>query len=80
MWLIRRDQNSLLQEFPGGDGYIIDIKRFHKALRDSFNDYLKEIKDPLNNELRQNLWNKMNSICNVRQQRGAIFGEIGIET
>ena len=31
MWLIRRQQNSMLQEFPGGDGYIIDIVLFHKA-------------------------------------------------
>lgn len=76
MWLIRRDQEFLLQEFPHGDGYIVDIKRFHEALKNSFKDYLLALQAPDSSKLRTNLWVKMNSICNVRDQRGAFFGEI----
>lgn len=75
MWLVRRDQESLLVPFPQGDGYIIDVRIFHKRVRLSLNDYLVELRVPANEDLRQNLWRKMNHICNVREQRGAVDAE-----
>ena len=33
MWLVRRDQASLLAPFPHGNGYIIDVRCFHKGVR-----------------------------------------------
>ena len=75
-WLIRRKQDSILREFPGGDGYIIDIEIFHEALCNTFEEYLNDIVVKENFGLRDNLWKKMNDISNVRAQRGAVFGQI----
>ncbi len=72
MWLIRRDQPELLKPFLHGDGYVIDVRRFHKCVRQSFTDYLDELRRVQSVELRQNLWGKMNQICSVREQRGAV--------
>jgi hypothetical protein len=72
MWLIRRGQDAMLQRLPDGQGYVIDVRFFHKAVRGSMNDYLRELCQPTSNELRANLWTKMNHICNVRIQRGAV--------
>ena len=74
MWLIRRNQPSMLQKVAGGQGYILDVRRFHEAVRTSLNDYLKLIPEPSNSVLRGNLWAKMNHICNVRTARGALYG------
>jgi hypothetical protein len=73
MWLIRRNQAALLQKVKGGQGYIIDVKRFHTAVQDSLNDYLKLISNPDSTSLRNNLWEKMNHICNVREVRGVLY-------
>lgn len=72
MWLIRRDQPELLKRFPHGDGYIIDVRQFHKCVRQSMNDYLDELRKTQSVLLRQNLWRKMGQICSVREQRGAV--------
>ncbi len=72
MWLIRRDQPELLKPFPHGEGYIIDVRRFHKCVRQSMNDYLDELRLIQSVALRQNLWKKMSQICSVREQRGAV--------
>jgi hypothetical protein len=72
LWLVRRDQPFLLQPFPHGDGYIIDVRHFHRRIRLSLNDYLRDLTRGENENLRQNLWRKMDHICNVREQRGAI--------
>jgi hypothetical protein len=56
------------------DGYIIDVERFHAAIRDSLEDYLALIRQPKNSELRAKLWTKMDHICNVRIARGALYG------
>ena len=74
MWLIRRNQPAMLQTIMEGQGYIIDVKRFHAAVQDSLNDYLDLIPLQSNSLLRSNLWNKMNQICNVRMARGALYG------
>ena len=71
--LIRRNQPSLLQKTSGGDGYIIDVKRFHVAVRASLTDYLNLILEPQNSSLRSKLWDKMNHICRVREARGVLY-------
>jgi hypothetical protein len=71
MWLIRRNQSALLQK--NGNGYIIDVKLFHAAVRDSLDDYLQMLVDPAKSTLRENLWTKMNHICRVRDARGAVY-------
>lgn len=73
MWLIRRKQPSLLQQTAGGEGYIIDVERFHAALQASFDEYLKSIIESSNEPLRSNLWKKMDHICSVRTARGALY-------
>lgn len=73
MWLIRRGQQVLLQSSPDSQGYIIDVRRFHKAVRASMNDYFRELRHPGKNELRANLWTKMDHICSVRTERGAVY-------
>lgn len=57
-----------------GVGYIVDVERFHEAVRGAFSDYLKELVNPDHGGLRENLWRKMDHICGVRQQRAGFFG------
>lgn len=77
MWLIRRGEPQMLHSLPGGNGYIIDVRLFHQAVRSSFGDYLREIVRPENEKLRDNLWTKMNHICSVRTARGAVYAVDG---
>lgn len=37
------------------------------------NDYLRDLCRPTSNELRANLWTKMDHICDVRNERGAVY-------
>lgn len=73
MWLIRRGQKTVLRSSPDGQGYVIDVRIFHNAVRGSMNDYLRDLLQPTSNELRANLWTKMNHICDVRSERGAFY-------
>jgi len=73
MWLIRRRQPALLQKVTDGEGYIIDVQRFHAGMQGSLNDYLTFISEPSSSSLRSNLWKKMDQICNVRTARGALY-------
>ena len=73
MWLIRRRQPALLQKVADGQGYIVDVERFHAGLKGSLNDYLTLISEPTNSSLRSNLWKKMNQLCSVRTARGALY-------
>ena len=73
MWLIRRKQPALLQKVGGGQGYIVDVGRFHAGVDGSLNDYLTLIIEPASTALRVNLWTKMNHICSVRTARGALY-------
>jgi len=75
MWLVRRNQPRMLQQTPGGEGYIIDVRHFHKAVRSSMHDYLRELVRPENDDIRVNLWTKMDHICNVRTARGATYAD-----
>ena len=69
-WLIRRKQKALLRQVD--DGYIIDVERFHTALKGSLRDYFALLCRPESTDLRDKLWTKMNHICNVRLNRGAM--------
>jgi hypothetical protein len=73
MWLIRRRQSALLQKVADGQGYIVDVERFHAGLQDTLSDYLKLISEPTSSLLRSNLWTKMNHISSVRTARGALY-------
>lgn len=72
MWLVRRGQPSLLQPASSGDGYIIDVERFHAGVKASFEEYLALVSHPSSASLRANLWKKMDHICQVRNARGAL--------
>ncbi len=73
MWLIRRGEPRMLGPSPNGEGYIIDVRLFHHAVRKSLHDYLRELVDPEHDDLRTHLWTKMDHISNVRVQRGAEY-------
>jgi hypothetical protein len=73
MWLIRRKQPVLLRKVAAGQGYIVDVERFHAGVQASLNDYLKLIIEPASAPLRSNLWKKMNQISSVRTARGALY-------
>lgn len=76
MWLIRRKQSSLLQRAPSapsGDGYIIDVERFHAGVRSNLDDYLADLVQPANSSLRSKLWAKMDKVVRVRTARGALY-------
>ncbi len=70
-WLIKRDQPELLQRVDG-DGYVIDVVKFHEALKVSLERYFTDIKVKENKQLRGRLWNKMGFICSTRRTRGAM--------
>jgi len=72
MWLIRRKQPRLLQRVSG-DGYIVDVERFHAAVESSLDDYLHLLVEPSSSSLRSKLWAKMDQISNVRTARGAAY-------
>ena len=73
MWLIRRKQPSLLQKTVDSKGYVIDVARFHTAITESLNDYVSSISESEKSSLRDNLWEKMNHICQIREARGALY-------
>jgi hypothetical protein len=63
----------MLQEVSEGHGYILDIQRFHEAMRLSLEDYGDELSRPEGSILRNNLWTKMDAICAVRIARGLLY-------
>lgn len=73
MWLIRRKQPNMLQHVSSGNGYIIDVERFHEAVRLSLQDYYEDIVDPLRDDVRRNLWKKMRHISRIREARGLLY-------
>lgn len=72
MWLVRRGQTAMLQKLTSGNGYIIDVLRFHAAVGQSLDDYYHEIVDPSQESCRANLWKKMGHISGIRTARGAL--------
>jgi len=73
MWLVRRGQSKMLRIVTNGSGYIIDVERFHDAVRLSLEDYCRDIVDSSQEDLRGNLWRKMEQICGIRTARGLLF-------
>lgn len=73
MWLVRRNQPSLLHKTIRGNAYIIDVKRFHAAVQGSLDDYLSLVTEPASAGVRANLWQKMNHICRVREAWGVLY-------
>ena len=73
MWLVRRRQRMMLRKVAGGQGYIIDVQRFHVAVRQSLEDYCRAIADAAQETLRANLWGKMEQICDIRTRRGLLY-------
>jgi hypothetical protein len=73
MWLVRRDQPTILQKVQYGKGYILDVVRFHVALKQSLDDYFRELLNPRSETLRRNLWRKMEHIVRIRQARGLLY-------
>src|SRR6266536_351065 len=77
MWLIRRGEPQVLRRSPGGDGYVIDVRLFHQAVRESLSDYLRQLVRPETEILSGNMWATMNHISSVRTQRGAEYAADG---
>ncbi len=74
MWLVRRKQSSILKKLDGESrGYILDIQRFHKAVRLSLDDYCVQLVQEDQHELREKLWRKMAQICRIRDARGLLY-------
>jgi len=73
MWLVKRGRSVMLEKVNDGRGFIIDVKKFHEAVRDSLEDYLEELADPEQGQLRENLWQKMNHISRIREERGLLY-------
>lgn len=69
-WRVRRDRPEMLATI--GNGYVINVLLFHSALKASLDDYLRDICITERAELRVKLWTKMDHICNLREQRGAV--------
>jgi len=66
-WLIRRKQTALLKTVGGG--YIIDVERFHGALKASLERYFADLRKRPSTDLRGKLWQKMGFICDARESR-----------
>ena len=73
LWLIRRKQPQLLRRIAGDQGYIVDVQKFHAAVKASLDDYLSLLLESSSAWLRSNLWKKMDQICDVRRARGALY-------
>ena len=73
MWLVRRNQKTMLSQVSTGKGYVLDVKRFHAAVCLSLDDYLRDIVHPSQGGLRVNLWKKMEQLCAARTARGLLY-------
>lgn len=63
---IRTDSElPLVQLTPDEKGLIINRKKFHQKLKDAFEQYVRDLRDPKNSELREHLRRKMDSICRI---------------
>src|SRR5258708_6547179 len=61
-WVIWRGVPSKIAE-PREDGYVLNRTLFYQAVKQEFESYLKELRDPVNLELRKKFKEKMNHIC-----------------
>lgn len=65
---VRICQEAMVQPTADGKGLIIDRDQLHDELVVVFEQYLADLRDPNNTELRANFRKKMNYICRVVEQ------------
>lgn len=62
-WVIwREDPEGQIVE-PYGDGYALNRSEFYRALKNEFETYLQELRDPLNSSLRTRFMKKMTGVA-----------------
>ena len=61
----RMDTDEMVRLIPNGQGLIINRKKFHQQLEMVFQQYLADLRNPANCELRAHFREKMNHICRV---------------
>ena len=48
---------------PLEDGYALNRTMFYEAVKQEFESYLKDLRDPMNGKLRERFKEKMSDIC-----------------
>src|SRR5712691_8700083 len=61
-WVIWREVPSQMVE-PQEDGYALNRTMFYEAVKQEFESYLTDLRDPANGKLRERFKKKMNDIC-----------------
>lgn len=61
-WLIWREAPSTMVQ-PLEDGYALNRTMFYEAVKQEFESYLKDLRDPINGEFRERFKKKMKDIC-----------------
>lgn len=73
--------NPLLKEVgdgtPDGKGLIINREEFHRELKNVFEQYVKELRDPQNKVLRYRFKIKMEFICGLRSEYPTLYFAYG---
>lgn len=62
-WLIRRGKPGAAIVSKEDDGYILKRVPFSEAVRQEFESYLRELREPLNTELREMFKKQMTKVC-----------------
>jgi hypothetical protein len=62
-WLIRRGKPGAAIVSKEDDGYILNRVPFSEAVKQEFESYLRQLRKPLNTELREMFKKQMNEIC-----------------
>ena len=62
-WVIWREVPSEMVTLRSKDGYVLNRTLFYEAVKQEFESYLRELRDPANAKLRQRFKKKMNDIC-----------------
>jgi len=62
-WVIWRDEPVGKIVAPEGDGFALNRTLFYEAVKKEFESYLRELRDPSNQALRQRFKKKMDDIC-----------------
>jgi hypothetical protein len=61
-WVIRRNRPENQIVAKEGDGYVLNRTRFYRALKDDFEGYLEELRNPESIDLRARFRRKMNDM------------------
>ena len=64
---VRKDSPTLVEFTADGRGLIVNRDLFHSELVKAFKQYLADLRDPQNGELRRNFRKKMDHICRVTE-------------